>query len=437
MKVILRAQLVTDWGDITEVDVAEFSRPARALNADALGLSLTDGKILLERLQQTIAGAQTDEFCELHQVCQSCHRRNPVKDYRLRKIETVFGTVRVRSPRIISCPCEPPFYLELPTVPLAPVLPERSTPELQLLQSKLCASLSYRRAAKILQEFLPVNATFNHVSLRNRTLRVGQRIDGVSPPIDPVASTEAPAGWTIAIDGGFVRGIGRGEFKNFEILTGRLSSANTKPYVFAWVGSLTNGAAERVSNLVKARTGQQAPILCMVTDGANNTLSIRQALTFPATPILDWFHISMKIRHIEQIAQGLRTRTETERGTKSLLVADIGKIRWCLWHNNLSKLNETLSRVLLMCRIVVPETPGFKETLERIDYRIREVLSYVLRNSSNPVAYGLRHRKGRQFHRRWRNRQSIRSSTPACASFSKCVGHPVGRTFSRRSDAQS
>jgi hypothetical protein len=102
----------------------------------------------------------------------------------------------------------------------------------------------------------------------------------------------------------------------------------------------------------------------------------------------------MKIRHVEQIVQGLRPRTETERGAKSLLAAGIGKIRWCLWHNNLSKLDTTASRVLLMCRIVVPETPGLKETLERIDYRIREVLSYVLRNSPNPVSYGLRYRKG-------------------------------------------
>jgi hypothetical protein len=115
MKVILRAQLVTDWGEVTEVDVAEFSRPARALNADTLGLSLTDGKALLNRVQQTIASAQAEELCELHRVCRRCHRWNPVKDYRLRKIDTIFGTVSLRSPRIISCPCEPPCYLELPT----------------------------------------------------------------------------------------------------------------------------------------------------------------------------------------------------------------------------------------------------------------------------------------------------------------------------------
>jgi hypothetical protein len=83
----------------------------------ALGLSLADGKALLQQLQQAISGAQADELCNLHRVCQCCHRWNPIKDYRLRKIDTVFGTVSLLSPRIVSCPCEPPWYLELPVSP--------------------------------------------------------------------------------------------------------------------------------------------------------------------------------------------------------------------------------------------------------------------------------------------------------------------------------
>ncbi|SRR6266481_6782980 len=101
-----------------------------------------------------------------------------------------------------------------------------------------------------------------------------------TPSIDQAASTAARADWSIAIDGGFVRGVGRGELRNFEILTGRLASPHSKPYVFAWVGSQATGAAERVSILVRARTGSMSPKLSMVTDGANNTLSIRQAPGF-------------------------------------------------------------------------------------------------------------------------------------------------------------
>ena len=58
-------------------------------NLPHLGLSLADGKALIQQLQQVISGAQADELCNLHRVRQCCHRWNPIKDYRLRKIDTV------------------------------------------------------------------------------------------------------------------------------------------------------------------------------------------------------------------------------------------------------------------------------------------------------------------------------------------------------------
>jgi hypothetical protein len=102
----------------------------------------------------------------------------------------------------------------------------------------------------------------------------------------------------------------------------------------------------------------------------------------------------MKICHLEQLVQGLRPSTETERATQNLLAADLGKIRWCLWHNNPSKLGKTLRKILLMCRIVVAETPGFERKLESINFRLREVLAYVFRNTAKPVDYGRRYRNG-------------------------------------------
>jgi hypothetical protein len=103
----------------------------------------------------------------------------------------------------------------------------------------------------------------------------------------------------------------------------------------------------------------------------------------------------MKIRHLEQIVRGLRPNTETERATKNLLAADVGKLRWCVWHNDVAKVDNKLRKILLMCRIVVSETDSFKRGLEQIDYRVREFISYVLRNSAKLVAYGRRYRRGK------------------------------------------
>ena len=96
MKIIVRVDLVTDWGDATTVQAHQIERPSQALEPDSIGLSLEDGKRLLHCLQQAVIRAQTDEICKLRRVCQRCHRWTAVKDYRQRKIDTVFGTVTVK-----------------------------------------------------------------------------------------------------------------------------------------------------------------------------------------------------------------------------------------------------------------------------------------------------------------------------------------------------
>jgi hypothetical protein len=158
-----------------------------------------------------------------------------LKDYRRRKVDTVFGTVSFRSPRIVSCACEPPWYLETAFCPLWPIIPERVTPELLALQAKLAAQMSNRRVVETMREFLPVSEKINHVTVRNRTLRVGTRIDAIElPGAQPRNPTTE---WTLAIDGGFVRGRGKAETRSFEILTGRLAVPGEKPRVFACVRS--------------------------------------------------------------------------------------------------------------------------------------------------------------------------------------------------------
>ena len=61
----------------------------------------------------------------------------------------------------------------------------------------------YRQVVATLREFLPVSETLNHVTVRNRALRAGMRIDGVErASSDP---SDSDTQWTLAIDGGFAR----------------------------------------------------------------------------------------------------------------------------------------------------------------------------------------------------------------------------------------
>lgn len=49
----------------------------------------------------------------------------------------------------------------------------------------------------------------------------------------------------------------------------------------------------------------------------------------------------------------------------------------------------------MLCRIVVAETPKFKDSLDNLDYRVRELFAYLHGNEGTVAAYGKRYRAGK------------------------------------------
>lgn len=102
MKVKIHVELITDWGESRTVEACEFARPMTEFSAETVGLSLDDGKKLLHAVQQHVVESQTWELTEPYRICPTCLGLQRLKDYRVRRLDTVFGTVRFRSPRLIS-----------------------------------------------------------------------------------------------------------------------------------------------------------------------------------------------------------------------------------------------------------------------------------------------------------------------------------------------
>lgn len=78
-----------------------------------------------------------------------------------------------------------------------------------------------------------------------------------------------------------------------------------------------------------------------------------------------------------------------------MLKTDVGKLRRCFWHRNLDKADQKLRQILVICRIVVPQTAEFGTRLERLDYRTREFIAYALSNKSMLIPYGRAYRRGK------------------------------------------
>jgi len=88
----------------------------------------------------------------------------------------VFGTVEVKNPRWMLCQrCHP--YLHMPMTVLDGICPDRATPELMELTARLGRMVPYRKAAELMAEFLPIEPTESHATVRKRTLKVGSRLE--------------------------------------------------------------------------------------------------------------------------------------------------------------------------------------------------------------------------------------------------------------------
>lgn len=290
---------------------------------------------------------QAEEVCMLRRVCTRCHRYLDLKDRRIRKVDTVFGTVPFRSARFICCPCGTPLPMEFPYSPMTEYVPERATSELLALEAKLSAQMPYRQVVSMMREFLPVRQTLNHVTVRNRALRVGARIEAVQPRMRQTSSKDTE--WTLTIDGGFVRGRRKSECSSIEVLTGRLTAKDQASHVFAFVRNKLPDTAERLTAFVRAASGTDRPRLSVITDGANGLQSIAGRLPFSCTPVLDWFHISMRVRYLEHIVKGMRASTETEKAARRVLISRIDRLRWCFWHAQLEKAKPS-PRACCLCR---------------------------------------------------------------------------------------
>src|SRR5260370_9048164 len=69
------------------------------------GLTLQDGKAILNGIEQDIVQTQVDLQSGLCRACVHCEQPQRVKDTRKRRLDTVYGRVTVRCRRFVRCTC--------------------------------------------------------------------------------------------------------------------------------------------------------------------------------------------------------------------------------------------------------------------------------------------------------------------------------------------
>src|SRR5450631_1875306 len=156
--------------------VSRVERPACGVVPEEIGLTLDEGKAVLRKVQSRIVQTQVDVLGAAHRGCCHCGRNQRVKDLRYRTFRTVFGTIQVSCRRYFRCKCQGGSRSTV--WPLHRQQLSGTSPELQYLYASWGSKVSYRRAASVLGELLPIcDRGVSHATLRRHTLAIGGRLE--------------------------------------------------------------------------------------------------------------------------------------------------------------------------------------------------------------------------------------------------------------------
>ena len=81
------------------------------------------------------------------------------------------------------------------------------------------------------------------------------------------------------------------------------------------------------------------------TDGCSGLRSILADAGVTKPPILDWFHIAMRLQHATQAASGLSTDEPDRVQAKAVIVAEVERLRWRIWNGKAKNAQRSIDRI--------------------------------------------------------------------------------------------
>ena len=383
-----------------------FAADRDDLAPDTLGLQLAEAKDLLAAVQDTLVGQQASAAITKQVACPDCGRARRHKDTRTIVVRSLFGALRLASPRWWHCDCR-----DQPTrtfQPLAGLLPERTTPELAYLQARFAALVSYGITADLLGELLPLGRRLHPAVVRRQTQAVAQRLEdelGEEQPSfidtcqrdrEELPHPDLPI--VVGLDGGYVHSSQQRSRTDgwFEVITGKAIPAAGRPACFGYVQTYDTKPKRRLFEVLKSQGMQANQQVTFLTDGGEDIRDLPLYLNAQAEHLLDWFHLTMRITVMANMAKSLRPPPPDPEfpgtppaGLAGEVAAQLERLKWFCWHGNVFRALQTIDDILFDLDITEP----YPEQA-RLLKAVREFDSYIRANAGRIPNYGERQRAG-------------------------------------------
>ena len=348
---------VASQGEVLRLERGTQSTPGRA----GLGLSLEESKQVLAAMQSGIVEAEAARIVSQASCCTDCGAKLKLKDCRHVVYRTLFGKLRLQSPRLLSCSCQAaPAHRSFS--PLALALTDRSHPELQYLTTRWASIISYGSSWTLLDEILPVGTAMSCSTVRNTVRRIGQSMEDaiVEPAAADPAHTKKSRGAhrvdcghaiAITLDAGYIRSNDRSEKGSrwFSATVARLVGTEGAGVCHGYVRKEIGFPSGRLDRFLANEGIGEATALAVISDGGEDVLGAGYFHFRASQQLLDWFHIAMRFQHLWQALGSIEQAPSNGYFTFRELLESA---KWRLWHHKpvycFSKLRYLLDQLELL-----------------------------------------------------------------------------------------
>jgi hypothetical protein len=414
MRIEIQLRIVGDDDSVISVDkVLHLDKSDDRL--EAVGLSLSEGKAVMAGIQERVVTAQAASFLDRHRCCSGCGRALLSKGPGQIQFRTAFGTIPLNSPRFHRCRCQPTASKTFS--PLGELFTERTAPELLYLETRWASLVSFGLTAQLLNEVLPIGSTANACTIRRHLHKVAARHDAdlggeQQGGLDsgPGNDQPLPQGTVIVgIDGGYVRNW-YDKKRNFEVMVGKsMATGRNDRYL---VASQDEQSDHRLRAVLQDLPGTQT--ITILTDGGDSVRALAGVMAPGAAPILDWFHIAMRLTGLGQYTKGLAHHNPVEA---TALESRLERIKWRLWHGD---AGEALTRAEQLTADVAALDSGYPK-LKRLVKATADLATYIANNAAALPDYS----------ERWFNGERI-----STAFAESTVNLVVSRRFAKKQQMQ-
>ena len=164
-------------------------------------------------------------------------------------------------------------------------------------------------------------------------------VDGCPRDWGELSRPDAPL--TVGIDGGYVHARDADNRKAgwFEVIVGKSMQENVPTKRFGFVSTYDTKPKRRLYEMLRNQGLQLNQAITFLSDGGDTVHNLQLYLSPQAEHILDWFHITMRITVMKQMAATVKTMSNSN------LTKELDSVKWYLWHGNVFRALETVDGI--------------------------------------------------------------------------------------------